>query len=175
MIRLTRQNLQFSEANFSISDDSSYCNNRSVTHIADLDSGLSRTGVNNLTSAYVHCHVTTVAHQVTRLHVIIGYFLSGTSLLVGSTGQCVSEIFIYSPNETGTIRSIRQACPTQYIRITDKLTGIFCNFLAKVTSGCLINDLTISFVRVCSVNSRINCSSGRSCILSLLLLFLQFL
>ena len=62
------------------------------------------------------------------------------SLLIGRTGNAVTEITVDAEGKSGTIRTIRQAGTARHIRITYVLTGIFCKTLSHITAGGTFDD-----------------------------------
>ena len=84
--------------------------------------------------------MTVITDQISRLCIAVVHTGATTSLLIGRTGNAVTEITVDAEGKSGTIRTIRQAGTSRHIRIAYVLTGIFCKTLSHITAGGTFDD-----------------------------------
>ncbi len=95
--------------------NASYCQDRTVIGIADLDTGTLCAGMHDQPAANIHSHMTVITDQISRLCTAIIHTGTAASLLIGSTGNTVTEVTVYPEGKSGTIRTIRQAGTARHI------------------------------------------------------------
>ena len=120
--------------------NASYCQDRTVIGIADLDTRTLCGGMHDQPAANIHSHMTVITDQISRLCIALVHTGATPSLLIGRTGNAVTEITVDAEGKSGTIRTIRQAGTARHIRIAYVLTGIFCKTLSHITAGGTFDD-----------------------------------
>ena len=78
--------------------------------------------------------------QISRLCIAVVHTGTAASLLIGRTGNAVTDLTVDAEGKSGTIRTIRQAGTARHIRITYVLPGIFCKPLSHITAGGTYDD-----------------------------------
>ena len=96
--------------------------------------------MNDLAISHVNIHVSAIADQISRLCIAVVHTGATTSLLIGRTGNAVSEFTVDAEGISGSFRTIRQACTSRHILIAYVLTGIFCKTLSHITAGGTFDD-----------------------------------
>ena len=84
--------------------NASYCQDRTVIGIADLDTGTLCAGMHDQPAANIHSHMTVITDQISRLCIAVVHTGATTSLLIGRTGNAVTEITVDAEGKSGTIR-----------------------------------------------------------------------
>lgn len=95
---------------------------------------LGAAGIYDLASADVDRHMSGIAHNISRLDILITYFLSASGKRRGTVRKTDSEMRVNAHDISGTIRAIRKACPSADIRISHELKRIG-RHIASTDSG----------------------------------------
>ena len=74
--------------------NASYCQDRTVIGIADLDTRTLCAGMHDQPAANIHSHMTVITDQISRLCIAVVHTGATTSLLIGRTGNAVTEITV---------------------------------------------------------------------------------
>ena len=132
----------------------SHCQNGTIICIADFDSGTLGAGMYDQPSADIHCNMPVITDQISRLCTAVVHTGTAASLLIRSTGNAVTEVTVYPEGKSGTVCTVGQAGASRHIRVADVLAGIFCQPLAHIASGCIIDHRCIIRGRVASGSRR---------------------
>ena len=85
--------------------------------------------------AAIDCHMAAVADDISRLRFCQAYFISYASHRAGGMRQAYTEIRVHAHDKTGTIRAVRQACTSVYIRVPYELACKACNRVSAAAAG----------------------------------------
>ena len=69
--------------------NASYCQDRTVIGIADLDTSTLCAGMHDQPAANIHSHMTVITDQISRLCIAVVHTGTAASLLIGRTGNAV--------------------------------------------------------------------------------------
>ena len=112
---------------FLLSYNSPNCQNRLIIRISVLNSCSRCAGMHDSSAAQIQRHMACIADDVARLSCFIGNLASCTSHSSRVSRQAISILPVHCPDKSGAVRTVCQACPARYIRVSDELAGIRCN------------------------------------------------
>ena len=115
-------------------DNASDCDNGPVSSNRNLDPCLLRTGMYDSPITHIDSHMPAIIDDITGSCLVVGYSSTYLRLGVRASWQINTKLFEHRQGKTGTVCSVCQACPSRYIRITKKLTGIINNLLSLRTA-----------------------------------------
>ena len=143
-------NVKYSNISDCLLHNPSHCKNGTIICIADLNAGTLGAGMYDQPSADIHCHMSIITDQVSRLCTAIIHTGTAASLLIGSTGNTVTEVTVYPEGKSGAVCTIGQAGASRHIRVAYVLAGIFCQPLTHIAAGCIFDHRSIIRGRVAS-------------------------
>lgn len=120
---------------FLLSYNSPNCQNRLIIRISVLNSCSRCAGMHDSSAAQIQRHMTRIADDVACLGSFVGNLASCTSHSSRVSRQAVSILPVHCPDKSGAVRTVCQACPARYIRVSDELAGIRCNVASTRSAG----------------------------------------